>query len=365
MENLKTTIKRFEIYRLSCKHEKCSENHDSENERIVIRIASRYGENMLESWGSCNPGKPSISGQTPGIIAEDLEERIAPFLLEKELDSVDSIFDILKHVSLSRKNMGAALTTVDTALFDMLGKLKNQPVYKLIRERLNLSEKTTDDANFSTILSGDSVLWGQERFKSIDELENYIDKLNVPPKIVVQPFHRDSIYLSDKLKKKWTDSGTKPRVFLDTADFTAEKIINIIKLNTAEGIYFNPAKDGGFSSLIEIWEILDTNPQLKLLVDLPCCPEISAITALNCAVVLSDIPYLLFSAREDTIPVLQKELDIIKNSPGTGYWMDMNIIEESALSASVIYCKNNRTYVRTFAYKNRKPDFRNVKEKII
>jgi L-alanine-DL-glutamate epimerase-like enolase superfamily enzyme len=365
MTGKKAIIKRLEIYKLDKVAFGQASSLESDRHTIVIRTASRTEDGIVEGWGSCNADESSISGQTTGIITEDLEMRIAPNILEKEIESTESVLDLINSISPLRKNMDAAITAIDAALFDTVGKIENQPVCFLIRKLKDLVPVKSQNIHLPESAVKIQALWGNERFRNTEEVIKHLDSLSYQPGLIIQPFDREALHLSLQLKNQLAERSSSTLLILDPFYFSTGKISSIIQLKAADGILFRPENLGGFTSLVELMKILEKHPDFKLVINIEHSPGIASVLNFNIAALLHDTRFSFFLTGEKNLGEIEGNIREIAGIPGNGYSPVFEKIESSALSASVIYCRNNRITVRKFPYRNGKPDFRNVKEEIL
>jgi L-alanine-DL-glutamate epimerase-like enolase superfamily enzyme len=163
MEDGSILIKRVDVYRVHCHNTSSAVrtftpvNPTEEvvrtfrpvnplpDEKIIVRVAARLGEALLEGWGEGAPGDPSFTGQTAEIAANDVERRIAPSIIGQGFKSADDIFALIGQASNLRLEMGCALAAIDNALFDLLGKMENCPVFMILRRHLGLRRLKRED----------------------------------------------------------------------------------------------------------------------------------------------------------------------------------------------------------------------------
>ncbi|MBU1101731.1 MAG: dipeptide epimerase [Bacteroidetes bacterium] len=96
----------------------------SEIENIFIRIQL---DNGIVGYGSTAPDL-EVTGETPGQVLEDVEEIIKPILMNE--DPLRYSFHLSKLKDILT-NKPSTLALADTVLFDLLGKICRQPVYKI------------------------------------------------------------------------------------------------------------------------------------------------------------------------------------------------------------------------------------------
>lgn len=104
---------------------------------ILVRVET---ENGLVGWGESVPDQ-HVTGETWQSALTVLEHELAPLILDEEPFQIDRI-----HQEMNKRILGnqAAKAAIDTALYDLMGKLTGQPVYQLIggkaHERLQVPQ---------------------------------------------------------------------------------------------------------------------------------------------------------------------------------------------------------------------------------
>lgn len=93
---------------------------------ILTRIEDETG---AEGWGECTCGEtPSYCEEWTDAAWETLAKILAPRILEKEFDSANDVWDLMKPVRGNRM----AKATLETAVWDLEAKRLNVPLWKLL-----------------------------------------------------------------------------------------------------------------------------------------------------------------------------------------------------------------------------------------
>ncbi len=127
-------------------------------EGIMTRPYSMYPEERSEGWVRTGIGEVAVKitcdegvyglGSAGGykiITADIIEHLLKPLILGKNPLEIEKLWDIMYKVSIPVGRRGAvieAISAVDIALWDLMGKLLGQPVYQLlggkVRDKLSV-----------------------------------------------------------------------------------------------------------------------------------------------------------------------------------------------------------------------------------
>lgn len=106
-------------------------------DHLIVKITS---DNEITGIGEACP-LPFTDNEDPSIIRKEIDEQLTPFLIGKNPFNQE-VFQELR--SKFPKVGGTARTGVDLALYDLMGKTRNVPVYQLlggpVREHVDIAE---------------------------------------------------------------------------------------------------------------------------------------------------------------------------------------------------------------------------------
>lgn len=80
--------------------------------------------------GEASPAK-DVTGETQNSVMKVIET-MKPFLINKSIETKDDIKKIMEEIDLQIIGNQAAKSGIDMALFDLLGKIENLPIYKIL-----------------------------------------------------------------------------------------------------------------------------------------------------------------------------------------------------------------------------------------
>jgi len=94
---------------------------------IIVRVETESG---VVGFGEAHPGR------SPGAVANLITNTLAPIVLGMDAFNANGVWSRIHKMQLASHGMGAgaclALSGIDMALWDIRGKLCNQPLYKLL-----------------------------------------------------------------------------------------------------------------------------------------------------------------------------------------------------------------------------------------
>jgi L-alanine-DL-glutamate epimerase-like enolase superfamily enzyme len=294
--------------------------HDS-RDNILVKITA---DNGLSGWGEGSPLLPSYSGEVRDQMADDIVKRIAPDILEQDINEVNDISKLMNSVYHNKYYYMCTLAAVDIALFDLLGRMKKRPVYDIVREYLGLKtlgkelpelptnftvsrNATEDDDKIEEMIAetdeyidrGYSVIKvkigvfkdsdvksvldtynhikekypdrkvylfadGNQAYKDVDEIYKVVKKIRHCVTCLEQPFHRDIPALSVELYKKLKKEPEMPLLITDEGTSSIEEMENVLISDAAGGALLKMVRSGGFSYVIKLMGLLKKYPEFKL-----------------------------------------------------------------------------------------------------
>lgn len=383
-------VKRVEIYHPSRFF------HDRLNENLFVRIAARWEEKIIEGWGESSTFDPSLTGQTANIIADDFEYRISPAIIGKKIGTAKDIAKIIEEILPLRKGMETAAAAADNALFDLLGKLVNQPVYKILWDYAYPGQEFPDLPDLLPVkLECNSFI----NASKVDDFEGLIRiiKLTRGEKIViVDPFFQGLPCPAEGIKKSLGSQALRDMTLVSDwtlTDFQKLKYVIENKCVDAQVIRIN--RQGGFTFLIRVLKLIEKNNRFKLAIrpmmetGIGAHANIHAALAsigawdLNLGFILKN-PKTIIEKDTETIGMVKtSDVDPFKiiesaggkkhyrvssfplNKPGLGFEVNMDYLEKVTQKASVIFEKDGKITIRRFPYRKGKPDLRNISQEII
>lgn len=369
---------------------------------VLVRAGCRFGGKMVEGWGEGAPGDPAHTGQTLGIASEDIEQRIAPLILEKEIGTASDITEFMEEARGLRYGMGCAVTAVDAALFCAFARAFEAPIYKLIREQLwlpplelkdslkiNLCGKTIpalelfgkaenvpDEGRF--ILDARESLVDEDEFVYL--LGNVMKKFpNV--KIVIQPFRRDRPHVSSRLVRKLKDIQSGLKVYMDSGAATLDNLDNVLLSKAADGAVIRYNRDGGYSGIIEKCEFLKDVVNFDFFFRSTYTTSIGAAANIHAILGVKDFlfdkyghdlkppvdfeftsgkpfiksPPFSFKFKDGGLDVLYLKNGILKQ-PGLGVTPDFDQIERFITVGMTAVKSGEAVTIHKFPYKKGRPD---------
>ncbi len=372
-------IKRVEVYSFS--HGTGGDSPIIEN--IMVRVAARAGEDIIEGWGEGPTGDPAVTGQTREIADDDMMRRVAPAIMGRSFFTADDIIDLTGEASSLRHGMGSAICALDSALFDLLGRFLNLPVCSLMREYLwlaPLKEFSPADEPYP-VTTGEQILGGEVEctddtviidgrglFDSPDQFmiscANMLDKTSA----VIQPFHRDHFSMTRKLKKALRDEGISCPVLFDGFSASREMARELLSCRAFDGIVFRPGRDGGMANLLGICDLLKNYKDFILALRGEPSTGWGA-TALHHMFQgameffhprMLFIPAPLAVESMGGLKLSGRDSDATFARPGFGRELDRDFLESSSLTGSVAAIKDGEMIIQSFPYLRGKPDFRRV-----
>lgn len=362
---------------------------------LSVRITGRAREILLEGWGEGTPWLPSFTGITSEQMACDIEKIIAPALWNREIGDMGHILEIIQGLRKSRYGISCSLSPIDTALFDLLGKLRKKPVYEMVREYLNIEISPEKPVEVRIPEQSEFVDCG-ERFNSAGEVLSMLESLESIPGYLVQPFHRDMTGPAAELKAQLAERGFETRIMADAGASTVERIQNIIAAGAADGAVVRMNLSGGFSFLVDLMKIIRNNPSFNVLLSGSGekGPGISAL--MHGTAILYDgsthpikvcgggffPPGGLFGIvspdfleerpgrriniiNDDGRKSLPGSIWLNGDGKGLGQKINQDLLMELTERASVVFQRDGKTHVHRFPYHKGRPESRNVTVEVL
>lgn len=289
-------------------------------DNILVKISA---DNGLVGWGEGSPLIPSYSGEVRDQMIDDIVKRVAPDILGQRINNVEDIMQLIGKVYHNKYYFMCTLAAVDIALFDLLGKLKKQSVFNLVREYVGLKKiKKIPElpANFTVsrnatkknpkikemieeaeeyIDRGYMVIKvkigvfrdsdvrsivelhnhikkkypkrkvylfadGNQVYKDVDDIYKVLKKISKYITCIEQPFHRDIPHLSRLLYQKLKKEPGMPLVITDEGNSSIEETENILMSDAAGGCLLKMVRSGGFHYVIKLMRLLKKYPHFKL-----------------------------------------------------------------------------------------------------
>ena len=359
-------IKRVEVYPFNYK----AGDDSPVVENVMVRVAARVGEEVIEGWGEGPVGDPACTGQSREVAANDVMQRIAPAILGKSFFTSGDVMELVKNAAARRPGMGSAACAVDSALFRLLAIFQKIPVKSLVREFLWLppEEEMPKPGEPLTVVTGEEILSGKatpgeipfvidgrEAFTSPEQFIHACGELSGNVAAVLQPFHRETPYMVRELKKLMKTRDINSPVISDGLPASREAVEEMIKSRTFDGLAFVPGRDGGISNLLGICDLLKEHRRFIL--------TLKPVAAIGIGI--SGAVEMLSGCREFFQPrpwffTPPTDLDRLEGVAGTGGGIDLDFLEARALSGSVASIKNGEITLQSFPYLRGKPDFRKV-----
>ena len=291
-------------------------------ENIIVRITA---DNGLAGYGEGSPLIPSYSGETRDQMVDDIVKRIAPDILVREIETVQDVVGLMDLVYRNKYYYMCTLAAVDIALFDLLGKMREKPVFQLVRDHLGLGEmseiprlpanftvsrRATDeddqipemireaeecvDRGYSVIkvkigVHRDSDVEsikrlyshlgkkyrrriylfadGNQAYGTVDEALEVVGEIKECIVCLEQPFHRDIPHLSSELNRKLKKMQKAPLLITDEGSASIEEMENCLISDAGGGALLKMVRSGGFSYVLKLARLLRDFPGFKLA---PC-----------------------------------------------------------------------------------------------
>jgi len=294
---------------------------------LFIHITARTGNQAFEGWGEGTPLNPSFTGETCEEMIDDIERRIAPVFIGREIGSIQSVLDLIKNARYMKYGGLCALSAVDMALFDMLGRFMEKPVFTMIREFLHIDpvdidslfmplstylgfinpgvETEVDDitervinlaekgfrffevpiyrhthlphvieiishikGKLNSIFPGTNFsfsLDANESFKNIEDIK-YIGNSDLSVfSSIIQPFHRDIPYYSSLLRKTLKEQKKIIPILADQSASSVERTRNVVESGAIDGIVVRTGRSGGFSFVVDLFNYLSEHSEIPVV----------------------------------------------------------------------------------------------------
>lgn len=316
-------IKKIEIFSTSENYRRpipIAVGTNDKRSNILVKITA---DNGLIGYGEGSPLIPSYSGEVRDQMVDDIVKRIAPDILGQMINNVEDIMQLIGKVYHNKYYFMCTLAAVDIALFDLLGKLKKQSVFNLVRECVGLKKiKKIPElpANFTVsrnatkknpkikemieeaeeyIDRGYMVIKvkigvfrdsdvrsivelhnhikkkypkrkvylfvdGNQVYKDVDDIYKVLKKISKYVTCIEQPFHRDIPHLSRLLYQKLKKEPGMPLVITDEGNSSIEETENILMSGAAGGCLLKMVRSGGFHYVMKLMRLLKKYPHFKL-----------------------------------------------------------------------------------------------------
>ena len=113
---------------------------------VLVTVETADGERGAATAGATSSAmREYFEGDSQGTFADVVEHAVAPALEGERIETVADAHDRIDGTDLSERLRTKAVSAVDVALYDILGKRAGAPVYELLREEFaDAPEPTTD-----------------------------------------------------------------------------------------------------------------------------------------------------------------------------------------------------------------------------
>jgi o-succinylbenzoate synthase len=131
------------------------------SETYVLKVSL---ENGMVGWGAASP-TAVITGDTLGSIRGALSEALVPQLIGKDIENYESVLARINSGVVRNSSTRAAL---DMAVYDLVGKLYNAPLYKLLGGHKDRFETDiTVSINSPEEMVGDAANFVKDKFTTL------------------------------------------------------------------------------------------------------------------------------------------------------------------------------------------------------
>ncbi|WP_270182086.1 dipeptide epimerase [Alkalihalobacillus sp. CinArs1] len=257
-------------------------------ESVIVKVTA---EDVI-GWGEAPP-TVAITGESKESVISSINNHISPKLIGLELSSYETIFKVL-HTSLVRNT--SAKAAVDMAIYDLLAKQSNLPLYQYLggfRDLLetdytvsvNSPEEMGDDAsqyvsegfNILKVKVGkDTIERDLERIKEVQNRTG--NKASIRLDANQGWTAKEAIYAITKLEqeginldlveqpvpahdieglKRVTDSVNTP-IMADESVFSARDALQVVSIRAADLINIKLMKAGGIHQALKINAIAES-----------------------------------------------------------------------------------------------------------
>lgn len=300
-----------------------------------------------------------ITGDTKGSIVRAVKDFIKPSIVGMDIENLEGVMIKLHNCIVKNTSAKAA---VDMAVYDLLGKLYNTPLYKLlggyrneIKTDLTISVNTIDEMvrdSMSALAMGYDILKikvGNDAGKDIQRVaeirkavgDNVIIRIDAnqgwSPKESVRIIRRledmglnvelieQPVKAMDIMGLKFVTDNVLTPILADESVFSANDAIEIIRNRAADFINIKLMKTGGIYNALKICAVAEIyNVECMMGCMLESQISVSAEAHLACSkniVTMADLdgPGLCVSAPFAGGPEFRNAKIVMNESPGIGF----------------------------------------------
>ncbi|PAV30790.1 dipeptide epimerase [Virgibacillus profundi] len=334
---------------------------------IITRLET---ENGTVGWGEAVPDQ-HVTGETWESTFQIIKHELAPLVINENPFNINLIH---KKMNDKIKDVPSAKAAIDIAFYDLMGKLSNQPVYRLIGGR---AHKKLDIPQVISILPPEEMALQAKQI--VEEGFNNIKiKVGTDPRTDIGRIRavRDAIPNSMKLRvdanQGWNTSGaihvientkdcnvewyeqpikagnhesmaeirmaTHVNIMADESIHSAQDLLSLIQLRGADLVNIKLMKAGGIYPAIALANLAETagmQCQVGSMVESAIATMAGAHLSLSQSIIKSNemVGPLMF--KEDLAEThYHNGLIEVSDSPGLGVNVNEDLVREKA----VLYC---------------------------
>ena len=331
---------------------------------VYVKLESDEG---ISGFGEVRGNCSYFTGDTTNAVVATICERIAPALIGKDPLNLNQC-----HLDMERSVVGntAAKAACDAALYDLAGKLQNQPVWQLLGGKLHDTLTSEENIPFMTVEEAETlaqqIIQNGSRFIKVrvgaPDFQYDLDRVSAVWKVIQQSGKANEIVYSVDANQAWTVGEAIQRInklaeqgvtiveqpmkynsplrlaelkrscpvqlFGDESVATVEDLVRYIELGAIDGIHIKLIKCGGIYNAVRLMHLAEAH-EIQYMIGGMDEGMMAVAAAVQCAAVANTQLFEVHGhlrIAEDPTTGLEAEGSVVKVPDGPG--LGVQIAEE-------------------------------------
>ena len=311
---------------------------------VYVKLESDEG---ISGFGEVRGNCSYFTGDTTNAVVATICERIAPALVGKDPLNLNQC-----HLAMERSVVGntAAKAACDAALYDLAGKLLNQPVWQLLGGKLHDTLTSEENIPFMTVEEAEAlarqIIQNGSRFIKVrvgaPDFQYDLDRVSAVWKVIQQSGKANEIVYSVDANQAWTVGEAIQRInklaelkrscpvqlFGDESVATVEDLVRYIELGAIDGIHIKLIKCGGIYNAVRLMHLAEAH-EIQYMIGGMDEGMMAVAAAVQCAAVANTQLFEVHGhlrIAEDPTTGLEAEGSVVKVPDGPG--LGVQIAEE-------------------------------------
>ena len=329
---------------------------------VYVKLESDEG---VAGFGEVRGNCSYFTGDTTNAVVATISERIAPSLIGLDPLNINQC-----HLAMENSVVGnkAAKAACDAAVYDLAGKLLNQPVWQLLGGKLHDSLASEENIPFMSVEEAETlaaqIIQNGSRFIKVrvgaDNFQYDLDRVSAVWKVIQESGKAGEIVYSVDANQAWKVGDAIRRInklaeygvtiveqpmkynsplrlmelkrscpvklFGDESVATVEDLVRYIELGAIDGIHIKLIKCGGINNAVRLMHLAEAH-EVEFMIGGMDEGMMAVAAAVQCAAVANTNLFEVHGhlrIREDPTTGLEAEGSVVKvpDGPGLGVEVD-------------------------------------------